>query len=102
LAKAIPVSPRRITTSGRHEIDTSVTPEQYVLSINIEKAKNKDEISVNSVASDLNTLIRNKLITTIGSGAYSNYLDHEYGYKAIRKNKSLYMYFFFYHNIIFN
>ncbi|GBC05206.1 hypothetical protein RclHR1_00610018 [Rhizophagus clarus] len=43
LAKAIPVSPGRITTNGRHEIDTSVSPEQYLLSINIKKAMNKDE-----------------------------------------------------------
>ncbi|RGB30362.1 hypothetical protein C1646_765464 [Rhizophagus diaphanus] len=83
LAKAIPVSTERITSSGRHEIDTSVSPEQYILSINIEKVKNKDDNSVNLVASDLNTLIKNKFITLIGSGEYSNYLDHEYGYVTI-------------------
>jgi hypothetical protein len=86
LAKAIPVSSERITTSGRHQIDTTVSPEQYILSINIKKAKNKGERSVNSIAEDLNTLIKNKLITVIGSGSYSNYLDHEYGYETIRKN----------------
>ncbi|RGB30788.1 hypothetical protein C1646_764887 [Rhizophagus diaphanus] len=83
LAKAIPVSSERITTSGRHQIDTTVSPEQYILSINIKKAKNKGERSVNSIAEDLNTLIKNKLITVIGSGSYSNYLDHEYGYETI-------------------
>ncbi|PKY51381.1 hypothetical protein RhiirA4_468374 [Rhizophagus irregularis] len=83
LAKAIPVSSERITTSGRHQIDTTVSPEQYILSINIKKAKNKGERSVNSIVEDLNTLIKNKLITVIGSGSYSNYLDHEYGYKTI-------------------
>ncbi|PKC08437.1 hypothetical protein RhiirA5_416906 [Rhizophagus irregularis] len=81
LAKAIPVSSERITTSGRHQIDTTVSLEQYILSINIKKAKNKGERSVNSIAEDLNTLIKNKLITVIGSGSYSNYLDHEYGYE---------------------
>ncbi|CAB4380892.1 unnamed protein product [Rhizophagus irregularis] len=55
LAKAIPVSSERITTSGRHQIDTTVSPEQYILSINIKKAKNKGERSVNSIAEDLNT-----------------------------------------------
>ncbi|CAG8735257.1 4356_t:CDS:2, partial [Rhizophagus irregularis] len=34
--------------------------------------------------SDLNTLIRNKLITVIGTGEYTNYLDEEYGYETIR------------------
>ncbi|CAB4420751.1 unnamed protein product [Rhizophagus irregularis] len=46
-------------------------------------SKNKGERSVNSIVEDLNTLIKNKLITVIGSGSYSNYLDHEYGYKTI-------------------
>ncbi|PKY26015.1 hypothetical protein RhiirB3_441178 [Rhizophagus irregularis] len=80
LAKAIPVSTERVTTSEKYEIDTSVSSEQYILSINIEKAKNKDEISVNLAAIDLDTLIKNKFITLIGSGVYSNYLDHKYGY----------------------
>ncbi|GBC05207.1 hypothetical protein RclHR1_00610019 [Rhizophagus clarus] len=93
LAKAIPVDPERITSNKRNEIDTSVSPEQYILSINIKKAKNKDKRSVNLVAKDLDTLIKNKLITVICSGAYSNYLDQEYEYVTIRKNKS----YFFYH-----
>jgi len=86
LAKAIPVSPERITSNGRHEIDTSVSSEQYILSIDIKKAKTKEELSVKSAAEDLNTLINYKLITAIGSGECSKYLDHEYGYKPIRKN----------------
>ena len=86
LAKTIPVSPERITSNGRHEIDTSVSPGQYILSINIKRVKTKEELSVNSAAEDLNTLIKYKLITPIGSGKYSKYLDHEYGYKTIRKN----------------
>ncbi|RGB39051.1 hypothetical protein C1646_755031 [Rhizophagus diaphanus] len=84
LAKAVPVGPERITTNERHEIDTSVSPEQYILSINIKRAKNSDDSrSVNLVASDLNTLIKYKLITVIGSGVYTNYLDEEYGYEPI-------------------
>ncbi|GBC40317.2 hypothetical protein GLOIN_2v1834901 [Rhizophagus irregularis DAOM 181602=DAOM 197198] len=83
LAKAVPVGSERITTNERYEIDTSVSPEQYILAINIKKAKNKDEKSDNSIAEDLDTLIKNKLITVIGSGEYSNYLDHEYGYKIL-------------------
>ncbi|CAB4399012.1 unnamed protein product [Rhizophagus irregularis] len=43
----------------------------------------KNERSVNLLASDLNTLIRNKLITVIGTGEYTNYLDEEYGYETI-------------------
>ncbi|GBC03264.1 hypothetical protein RclHR1_05040005 [Rhizophagus clarus] len=80
LANAVPVSLDRITTSGRHEIDKSVSPEQYILSINVEKAKIKGDKSVNLVVHDLDTLIRNKLITVIGTGEYTNYLDSNYGY----------------------
>jgi hypothetical protein len=88
LAKAVPVIPERITTNERHEIDISIPrgqPEQYILSINIEKTKNRAERSADLVAKDLDILIRNKLVTVIGSGEYSNYLDHEYGYEPIRK-----------------
>jgi hypothetical protein len=93
LAKAIPVSPERIITNGKYELDTSVSsdqPEQYILSINIKSAK--DERPAKLIAEDLNTLIKYKLITVIGSGAYSNYLDHEFGYETIRKNKSSYFF----------
>jgi hypothetical protein len=88
LAKAVPVDLERIDTSEKHEIDTSIPPEQpeqYILSINIKKS-DIDERSADLVAKDLDTLIKNKLVTVIGSGAYSNYLDHKYGYEPIRKN----------------
>ncbi|GBC03266.1 hypothetical protein RclHR1_05040007 [Rhizophagus clarus] len=83
LANAVPVSPGRITSNLKHEIDTTVSPEQYVISINIKKAKNKTERSVNSVADDLNTLIQNKIVTVIGTGEFTNYLDDQYGYQTI-------------------
>jgi hypothetical protein len=93
LAKAIPVSPEGITTSGRYEIDTSVSSQQYILSINIEKAKHYNENLINSVAADLDALIKNKLITVIGTGEYTKYLDEEYGYETIRKNPIFFFYF---------
>ncbi|PKY39135.1 hypothetical protein RhiirA4_439851 [Rhizophagus irregularis] len=81
LANAIPVVPGRITTN---EIDTSVLPERYILYISIKKAKETDR-SVNLVANDLNALIQYKIITVIGSGEYSKYLDDVYGYVTKRK-----------------
>jgi hypothetical protein len=86
LAEAIPVDSERIYTNYKHEIDTSASPEQYILSINIRKAKNETERSVDSISDNLNTLIKNKLITVIGTGKYTNYLDERYGYVPIRKN----------------
>jgi hypothetical protein len=76
LAKESPASLEWITTNGRHEIDTPVSPEQYILSINIKRVKDKDERSVNLVAKDLDTLI--KIHVNIDSGTYSNYLEYEY------------------------
>lgn len=94
LAKAIPVNTERIIINGKYELDTLVSsdqPEQYILSINIKGAK--DERSAKLIAEDLNTLIKYKLITTIGSGTSSNYLDHEYGYETIRKYKNSHFFF---------
>ncbi|GBB84553.1 hypothetical protein RclHR1_11110002 [Rhizophagus clarus] len=70
-----------MTTNERHEIDISISPEQIYFPINIESAKNKGErsVSVNLVAKDLDTLIRNKFTIVTDTGAYLNYLDHEYG-----------------------
>ncbi|EXX76736.1 uncharacterized protein OCT59_021786 [Rhizophagus irregularis] len=79
LAKAIPVGPERITNNGEYKIDTSVLPERYILYINIKKAKKKTDMPVNLV-DDLDTLIKYKIITVIGSGKYSIYLDDKYGY----------------------
>ncbi|PKY25102.1 hypothetical protein RhiirB3_510110 [Rhizophagus irregularis] len=85
LANAVPVGPERITTNGKYEIDTSVLPERYILYISIKKAKEITDTSVNLVANDLNALIQYKIITVIGSGEYSKYLDDEYGYVTIRR-----------------
>ncbi|CAB4384420.1 unnamed protein product [Rhizophagus irregularis] len=85
LAKAIPVGAERITTNGKYKTDTSVLPERYILYINIKKAKNKTDRSVNLVTNDLNALIQYKIITVIGSGEYSKYLDDEYGYVIMRR-----------------
>ncbi|CAG8525342.1 13012_t:CDS:2 [Funneliformis mosseae] len=82
IAYAIPISPDRITTNGRVETDTTVSPKQIILSINIEREKNKQAITVNSAKNDLDTLIKNKYITLISSGKYTKYLDQEFGYKT--------------------
>lgn len=92
LANAIPVVPGRITTNGKYEIDTSVLPERYILYISIKKAKETDR-SVNLVANDLNALIQYKIITVIGSGEYSKYLDDVYGYVTKRKNPIFFLFF---------
>ncbi|CAB4378504.1 unnamed protein product [Rhizophagus irregularis] len=80
LAKAIPVSPERITTNRRYEIETDTS---CILSIDIERTNNKTERKSSLIVSDLDTLIKNKLTTVIGSGEYTNYLDAEYGYQII-------------------
>ncbi|CAG8639214.1 1493_t:CDS:10 [Funneliformis mosseae] len=81
LAYAIPISQDRITTNGRVETDHSVSPNQIILSIIIEKDKYGQERTVDLAAKDLNTLINHKPITFIASGEISKYLDSGYGYQ---------------------
>jgi len=89
LANAVPISPERITTKQRFQIDTSVNPNRIILSVNIKKDVTGLERSVNEVVGDLDALIRNKSVTAILFGEYSNYLDETYGYQRIRKNSFL-------------
>ncbi len=87
LANAIPVSPERITTNERFAIETSISQKkQIVLSINIKKDEIGQERPANLAAKDLNTLIKNKIITTLAAGETSKYLDQNYGYQTPGKN----------------
>src|ERR1044072_3731619 len=79
LANAIPVNLERITSNENVETDSSVTPRQIFLSINIKKSEDEQEISVNLAIKDLDELIKHKSITVIGSGDSSRYLDEVYG-----------------------
>ncbi|CAG8753079.1 13711_t:CDS:1, partial [Funneliformis mosseae] len=81
LADAIPIDPRRLTTNGNFETDTSTSPKQFFLSINVEQDKNKQKISVSSAIKDLDTLIKNKPYTAISNGESTSYLDQDFGYK---------------------
>ena len=54
MANAIPISPNRVTTNQRFQIDTEADPEQILLSINIEKDHTGGlERSIDDAATDL-------------------------------------------------
>ena len=86
LAIAIPVNLERVTSNKNVEIDSSVTPQQIFLSINIEKNEDERGMFINLATKNLDELIKHKSITVIGFGKSSRYLDQVYGYKLIRKN----------------
>ncbi|GES73404.1 hypothetical protein GLOIN_2v1869233 [Rhizophagus clarus] len=82
ITDALPVTPGRITTSWKFQIDTSLPNDQkqYLLSINIKKANHPTDRKVDLTAKDLNFMIKNMAITTLASGYSSKYLDQSYGY----------------------
>lgn len=87
LANAIPISPKRITTSGKYEIDATLpkdSPKQIILSIDIKRYEG-ERLAV-AAARDLDSLIKNIYITVLASGNASSFLDSDYGYQLIRKN----------------
>ncbi|CAB4479392.1 unnamed protein product [Rhizophagus irregularis] len=86
LANAIPISPKRITTSGKYETDATLPKDslkQIILTIDI-KTYEGERLAV-SAARDLDSLIRNKYITILAWGNASNFLDSDYGYQLIPK-----------------
>jgi hypothetical protein len=84
LADALSVASVQITTTGRFQIDTTLpdnSPKQYLLSINIINASGRADL----IANYLDTMIKNKFITTLAYGNSSQYLDQNYGYVIFRK-----------------
>ena len=88
LADAIPINRERLTSNYKFQnnVRSRNSPTPIILSINIDKAKNKTERTSKSIAADLNALIRNLPITVLASGETSKWLDVTYGYNASRKN----------------
>lgn len=78
LTLAIPACKGLIWTYHRFQIDTSLPEKPIVLSINVRKGDKR-------IIDNLNTLIRNKEVTVLASGNYSQYLDPEQGYTPYSK-----------------
>ncbi|PKK77758.1 hypothetical protein RhiirC2_770970 [Rhizophagus irregularis] len=84
LANANPISPKRITTSGKYETDATLpkdSPKQIILSIDIKRYE-VERLAV-LAARDLDSLIKNKYITVLASGNASIFLDSDYGYQTL-------------------
>ncbi|CAG8556856.1 5591_t:CDS:2, partial [Funneliformis mosseae] len=81
LADAIPISSDRIIINKKTEIDPS--EEQMILSIKIQHDESKQEIPTSLATKDLDILIKNKLVTVIGTGDASKYLDGVYGFQSL-------------------
>ncbi|RIA94213.1 hypothetical protein C1645_734970 [Glomus cerebriforme] len=90
LADAIPVNRDRITSNFRVMYDTSKNPKQIILSVKVSydmdsalkllSSGSLNQISVDSIANDLNSMIKNKTVTVFAYGETSKYLDGGYGF----------------------
>ncbi|CAG8522676.1 534_t:CDS:2, partial [Racocetra fulgida] len=81
ISKILPVSPSRLSSNKHVQVDLSINSGRHIfLLLNIKQTKDKNERSVASLIRDLNTMIRNKEITSIGLGNTVKYLDETYGF----------------------
>ncbi|CAG8485861.1 17508_t:CDS:2 [Acaulospora colombiana] len=84
LANMVPVRSSRLSSNGNYQHIKNGTPlEQIFISIYVHKPMNSTERSVSGVFSDLDTMIRNKKITSISIGSITNDLDKNFGFENI-------------------
>ncbi|GBB87515.1 hypothetical protein RclHR1_00140019 [Rhizophagus clarus] len=79
ISNAVPVSPSRLTSNNKTQLDLSVNKKQYLISIGV-KETSADDLSVAAIVSNLDTLVKNKDQTPISNGPVSQYLDETYGF----------------------
>ncbi|RHZ82430.1 hypothetical protein Glove_109g149 [Diversispora epigaea] len=80
LSKIIPVNIKRLSSNGKTQIDTTVSPSRQIfISLNIESSK--EERSVASIIDDLNEMIKYKSMTSISLNPTTKYLDEDFGFK---------------------
>ncbi|CAG8506429.1 8152_t:CDS:10 [Diversispora eburnea] len=80
LSKIIPVNIKRLSSNGKTQVDTTVSPgRQILISLNIQSSK--EERSVASIIDNLNDIITYKNMTSIGLSHTAKYLDGDFGFK---------------------
>ncbi|RIB06512.1 hypothetical protein C2G38_510495 [Gigaspora rosea] len=84
LTVRIPIEPERLSTNGRYQIDNPWSDsEQIRIPIFIKEARNNNEKLTVNVRNDLNTLVKQKQYTGIGTGTVTNLLDENYGFQQV-------------------
>ncbi|CAG8630233.1 3250_t:CDS:2 [Rhizophagus irregularis] len=80
LSNAIPVSRSCLTSNEKTQLDPSVNENQYLISIGVEETRVNNDISVETVVNNINTMVKSKDLTLINNGQASKYLDQSYGF----------------------
>ncbi|PKK72882.1 hypothetical protein RhiirC2_848078 [Rhizophagus irregularis] len=80
LSNAIPVSRSCLTSNEKTQLDPSVNENQYLISIGVEETRVNNNISVETVVNNINTMVKSKDLTLINNGQASKYLDQSYGF----------------------
>ena len=79
LAEIIPISDDRIIFNGYQKDSTVLN--QMLISIKILESKNNSVINASMIIDNLDTLIKNKEITSISKNNLTSMLDESYGLK---------------------
>ncbi|CAG8524038.1 813_t:CDS:10 [Rhizophagus irregularis] len=80
LSNAVPVPRPRLTSNEKTQLDLTVNEKQYLISIGIKETNDENDLSVVTVVNNINTMVKNKAQTPIGSGMATRYLDQVYGF----------------------
>ncbi|RGB32297.1 hypothetical protein C1646_707122 [Rhizophagus diaphanus] len=80
LSNAVPVSRPRLTSNEKTQLDLTVNEKQYLISIGIKETNDDNDLSVVTVVTNINTMVKNKEQTPIGSGLATRYLDEIFGF----------------------
>ncbi|CAG8460333.1 19691_t:CDS:2 [Gigaspora margarita] len=84
LTVRIPIEPERLSTNGRYQTENPWSDsEQILIPIFIKEARNNDEKLTVNVRNDLDTLVKQKQYTGIGTGTFTKFLDENYGFKQV-------------------
>ena len=67
------------------KLDKSANEKQYLISVGIKETRDEHKISVASIISLIDIMIKNKGQTPIGSGQVTGYLDESYGFVQSRE-----------------
>ena len=80
MSDAVPVQLSRLTINRVPELDKIVNGKQYLIFIDVKETRDEFELSVKSIISIINTMVRNNDQTPIGSGRVTRYLDKSFGF----------------------
>jgi hypothetical protein len=92
LSVAVPVNRSRLTTDGKTQLDKSANGRQYLISIVIKETDDEYDSNVVSIINFIDTMVKHKYQTLIGSGTVTRYLDESYGFKPSCEYLSVVLY----------